>query len=241
MEHGEGSSGKRPPAAGLTVKRLMKSPSQVQILEEAYAVESNPSTMMKADLARRTGLEYTQVQYWFGNRRFLDKHGPRTNTPRIDRHGLLWEFNPDRTSSMSPVTVARAGPAPNGSVYSVETLPTMRAAGQSTVNPGLVPEPAFMPRLEYGDVHALEAEAPRAVREFQFFPIQPSWLQKSEDVNQTGFLKSSVNTSHKVSDDCHVVTPDAERGHHLFPSSSKVVFHDDSYYKTEKTQVSTFL
>ncbi|RWW27084.1 hypothetical protein GW17_00008494 [Ensete ventricosum] len=139
MEHGEGSSGKRPPAAGLTVKRLMKSPSQVQILEEAYAVESNPSTMMKADLARRTGLEYTQVQYWFGNRRFLDKHGPRTNTPRIDRHGLLWEFNPDRTSSMSPVTVARAGPAPNGSVYSVETLPTMRAAGQSTVNPGLVP------------------------------------------------------------------------------------------------------
>ncbi|KAJ8471137.1 hypothetical protein OPV22_025480 [Ensete ventricosum] len=321
MEHGEGSSGKRPPAAGLTVKRLMKSPSQVQILEEAYAVESNPSTMMKADLARRTGLEYTQVQYWFGNRRFLDKHGPRTNTPRIDRHGPLWEFNPDRTSSMSPVTVARAGPAPNGSVYSAETLQTMRAAGQSTVNPGLVTilpcvplttqsqllpvsqelqwmithvenklghplradgpilgtefdalpagafgfrlvnaeqkrashpydgkeieqpklesvkEPAFMPRLEYGDVHALEAEAPRAVREFQFFPIQPSWLQKSEDVNQTGVPKSSVNTSHKVSDDCHVVTPDAERGHHLFPSSSKVVFHDDSYYKTEKTQV----
>ncbi|CAL9105165.1 unnamed protein product [Musa textilis] len=319
MELEEGSNGNRPPAAGLTVKRQMKSPSQVQILEEAYAVESNPSTLMKEDLARRTGLEYTQVQYWFGNRRFSVKHGPRTNTPRRDRHGPLWEFNPDRTSSMSPVTVARAGPAPNGSVYSAETLPMMRPAGQSTVNPGLVPilpcvplttqsqlllvsqelqrmithvenklghplradgpilgtefdalppgafgfplvnaeqkrashpydgkeieqpklesvkEPAFMPRLEYGDVHALEVEARKAVREFQFFPIQPSWLQKSEDVNQTGFPKSSVNTSHNVPNDCHV-TPDAEGGN-LFPSSSKVVFHDDSYYKTEKTQV----
>ncbi|XP_064972952.1 homeobox-DDT domain protein RLT2-like isoform X2 [Musa acuminata AAA Group] len=317
MEHGEGSNVKRPPAVGLTVKRQMKSPSQVQILEEAFAVESNPSALMKEDLARRTGLEYTQVQYWFGNRRFLDKHGPRTNTPRRDRHGTLWEFNPDRTSSMSPVTVARAGPAPNGSVYSAETLPMMRPAGQYTVNPGLVPilpcvplatqsqllpvsqelqwmithvenklghplradgpilgtefdalppgafgfaseqkrashpydgkeieqpklesvkEPAFMLRLEYGDVHALEAEAPKAVREFQFFPIQPSWLQKSEDVNQTGVPKSSVNTSHNVSDDCHAVTPDAEQAN-LFPSSSKVVFQDDSYYKTEKTQV----
>ncbi|XP_065047712.1 homeobox-DDT domain protein RLT2-like isoform X1 [Musa acuminata AAA Group] len=320
MEHGEGSNVKRPPAVGLTVKRQMKSPSQVQILEEAFAVESNPSALMKEDLARRTGLEYTQVQYWFGNRRFLDKHGPRTNTPRRDRHGPLWEFNPDRTSSMSPVTVARAGPAPNGSVYSAETLPMMRPAGQYTVNPGLVPilpcvplatqsqllpvsqelqwmithvenklghplradgpilgtefdalppgafgfalvnaeqkrashpydgkeieqpklesvkEPAFMLRLEYGDVHALEAEAPNAVHEFQFFPIQPSWLQKCEDVNQTGVPKSSVNTSHNVSDDCHAVTPDAERAN-LFPSSSKVVFQDDSYYKTEKTQV----
>lgn len=37
MEHADGSLGEGPLEDGLTAKKQMKSPSQVQMLEEAYA------------------------------------------------------------------------------------------------------------------------------------------------------------------------------------------------------------
>ncbi|XP_074566224.1 uncharacterized protein LOC141822798 [Curcuma longa] len=58
-------------------KKQRKNPSQVQILENAYAVAQNPPAAVKEELAKLTGLDYKQVQYWFGNRRYMDRHGPR--------------------------------------------------------------------------------------------------------------------------------------------------------------------
>lgn len=121
------------------------------------AVEPNPSTWMKEKLARRTGLEYMQVQNWFGNRRFLDKHGPRRYTPRKNRDHLLGggnymhlapEFSPGSTSSMPLVSVARAGPSfIIGSACADEPLSlkrhqppqTFMPAGTSLVQPRVGP------------------------------------------------------------------------------------------------------
>ncbi|KAG6480465.1 uncharacterized protein LOC122018889 [Zingiber officinale] len=58
-------------------KKQRKNPSQVQILENAYVVAQNPPATVKEELAKLTGLDYKQVQYWFGNRRYMDRHGPR--------------------------------------------------------------------------------------------------------------------------------------------------------------------
>nr|XP_009388730.2 PREDICTED: uncharacterized protein LOC103975483 [Musa acuminata subsp. malaccensis] len=311
MEHADGSLGEGPLEDGLMAKKQMKSPSQVQILEEAYAVEPNPSTWMKEKLARRTGLEYMQVQNWFGNRRFLDKHGPRRYTPRKNRDHLLGggnymylapEFSPGSTSSMPLVSVARAGPSfIIGSACADEPLSlkrhqppqTFMPAGTSLVQPRVGPalqlpssvtqphvwpmyqklqqavthaedklghpsrtyepistkfkpltsgtfevplvtvhreqkntwqpcdgketegawsesikESTFLARLECGlvtspfnesdvtvpDVHMHDVKAPRTVREYQFFPMEPSWLLNYENVNHTRPV-SSINIS----------------------------------------------
>ncbi|KAG6477101.1 hypothetical protein ZIOFF_066353 [Zingiber officinale] len=66
------------------IKKQRKNPSQVQILENAYAAASNPSAAAKEDLAKLTGLDYKQVQYWFGNRRYMDRHGPRRYRSRFE-------------------------------------------------------------------------------------------------------------------------------------------------------------
>ncbi|CAL9080638.1 unnamed protein product [Musa textilis] len=311
MEQADGSLGEGPLEDGLTAKKQMKSPSQVQILEEAYAVEPNPTTWMKERLARRTGLEYMQVQNWFGNRRFLDKHGPRRYTPRKNRDHLLRggnymhvasEFSPGSTSGMSLVSVARAGPSfIIGSACADEPLSlkrhqppqTFMPVGASLVQPRVGPalqlpssamqahvwpmyqklqhavthaedklghpsrayepfstklkpltsgtfevplvtvnmerkktwqpcdgketegawlesikESTFLARLECGlatspfdesdvtvpDVHMHDVKAPRTVREYQFFPMEPSWLLNYENVNHTRPV-SSINIS----------------------------------------------
>ncbi|WOL09335.1 hypothetical protein Cni_G18088 [Canna indica] len=135
MGEGEWSHKKRPFESGFPAKKQMKSPFQVRILEEVYQVFPNPSTRMKEELARRTGLDYMQVQYWFGNRRFFDKHGPRRSKPRIVRNDSLRgvksaqvasEFNPDRNSDMPLFTNVRAGPSLTGSIWTGATTIALR-------------------------------------------------------------------------------------------------------------------
>ncbi|RWV97821.1 hypothetical protein BHE74_00050329 [Ensete ventricosum] len=226
-------------------------------------MEPNPTTWMKEKLARRTGLEYMRVQNWFGNRRFLDKHGPRRYTPRKSRDHLLGggnsmheasEFSPGSTSCMSLVSVARAGPSfIIGSACADELLSlkrhqppqTFMPAGTSLVQPRVEPalqlpssvmqphvwamyqklqqavthaedklghpsrayEPTstkFRPLTSgtFGvpldvtvpDVHMHDTKAPRTVREYEFFPMAPSWLLNDENVNHTRPV-SSINIS----------------------------------------------
>lgn len=44
---------------------------------------------MKESLAKMTGLNFRQVQAWFGNRRFYDRYGPRRKKHQMDGDGGL--------------------------------------------------------------------------------------------------------------------------------------------------------
>lgn len=58
------------------VKRKMKTPSQLEVLEKAYAVDTYPSEAMRAELATKLGLTDRQLQMWFCHRRLKDRKPP---------------------------------------------------------------------------------------------------------------------------------------------------------------------
>ncbi|CAI8617390.1 unnamed protein product [Vicia faba] len=55
------------------VKRKMKSASQLEILEKAYAAEAYPSEALRAELSVKLGLSDRQLQMWFCHRRVKDR------------------------------------------------------------------------------------------------------------------------------------------------------------------------
>ncbi|CAK8577051.1 unnamed protein product [Lathyrus sativus] len=62
------------------VKRKMKSASQLEILEKAYAAELYPSEALRAELSVKLGLSDRQLQMWFCHRRVKDrKASPMVN------------------------------------------------------------------------------------------------------------------------------------------------------------------
>ncbi|KAH9318918.1 hypothetical protein KI387_020687 [Taxus chinensis] len=54
-------------------KRRLKTPSQVEALENIYAEHKYPSEAMKSKLSKELGLSEKQVQRWFRHRRLKDK------------------------------------------------------------------------------------------------------------------------------------------------------------------------
>lgn len=58
-------------------KRRLKTPSQVEALENIYAEHKYPTESMKAKLSRELGLSEKQVQRWFRHRRLKDKKGKK--------------------------------------------------------------------------------------------------------------------------------------------------------------------
>ncbi|XP_027170848.1 homeobox-DDT domain protein RLT2 isoform X1 [Coffea eugenioides] len=58
------------------VKRKMKTPSQLEVLEKAYSVDTYPSEAMRAELAMKLGLTDRQLQMWFCHRRLKDRKPP---------------------------------------------------------------------------------------------------------------------------------------------------------------------
>ncbi|KAH7686073.1 WHIM1 domain-containing protein [Dioscorea alata] len=91
MEVGDGAEGKRPSegwkktpesAGEKPVKRMMKSPYQLEILEKTYAVETYPSESLRAELSVKTGLTDRQLQMWFCHRRLKDRKFPPVKRSR---------------------------------------------------------------------------------------------------------------------------------------------------------------
>ncbi|WOL02217.1 hypothetical protein Cni_G10936 [Canna indica] len=286
MEHGgtEGDGDKRDLEAGLVpseVKKQWKNPSQVQILENAYAVSPNPPAAMKEELAKLTGLDYKQVQYWFGNRRYMDRHGPRRYKFRNDDYLSLKYANMTviPSFSASPISISdsmvgtesypyrnfemhqtflAAGPVVmqaeiatqmpeelqgvvmhiekklrhplkiGGPILGVEFKPLPPGAFgallaqpraplwpcDGKVNERQIDKPnkavklvpmsecclvtnlANEPTLRPQNVDALNMDSPtKAVQEYQFFPMQPSWSDNSERAKEAHFPLSSANTS----------------------------------------------
>ncbi|WOL12439.1 hypothetical protein Cni_G21206 [Canna indica] len=119
MDHENGNQGKKPIVPDYPPTKIRKSRWQVEILEEAYQAHPRPSRPVKLDLAAKTGLEYPQIQYWFGNRRSLDRNGPRKYRSKKNDDTLngekstqvTSEVNSEIASETPSVNVARATPS----------------------------------------------------------------------------------------------------------------------------------
>lgn len=79
---GEGGSGvgesvetakKNSPEVEAKGKRKMKTPSQLEVLEKTYAIETYPSEALRAELSVKLGLTDRQLQMWFCHRRLKDR------------------------------------------------------------------------------------------------------------------------------------------------------------------------
>ncbi|XP_051136002.1 homeobox-DDT domain protein RLT2-like isoform X2 [Andrographis paniculata] len=64
------------------VKRRMKTPSQLELLEKTYAVETYPSESLRAELSVKLGLSDRQLQMWFCHRRLKDRKAPPEKKPK---------------------------------------------------------------------------------------------------------------------------------------------------------------
>lgn len=77
MEFGDGGGGGSPRDASDGVpkqaKRKMKTPSQIEMLEQAYTVSSTLSEQMRQELAQKTELSSREISMWFANKRFQGK------------------------------------------------------------------------------------------------------------------------------------------------------------------------
>ncbi|XP_074582815.1 homeobox-DDT domain protein RLT2-like isoform X2 [Curcuma longa] len=69
-------------------KRKMKTPYQLEILQETYAVETYPTETVRAELSAKTGLSDRQLQMWFCHRRLKDRKFPPTKRQRTEEEPL---------------------------------------------------------------------------------------------------------------------------------------------------------
>ncbi|KAL5839479.1 hypothetical protein ACOSQ4_012087 [Xanthoceras sorbifolium] len=90
-------------------KRQMKTPFQLETLEKAYALETYPSEVTRAELSEKLGLSDRQLQMWFCHRRLKDKK-EKDNPPRKQRKSVT------AVMPESPIDDLRAG-AELGSDY----------------------------------------------------------------------------------------------------------------------------
>ncbi|XP_044976615.1 homeobox-DDT domain protein RLT2-like isoform X2 [Hordeum vulgare subsp. vulgare] len=77
---GPSGSGEKP------VKRMMKTPYQLDVLEQTYLAEQYPSEAMRAELSVKIGLSDRQLQMWFCHRRLKDRKPP-AKRQRRDEEG----------------------------------------------------------------------------------------------------------------------------------------------------------
>ncbi|KAL6848942.1 hypothetical protein ACP4OV_021525 [Aristida adscensionis] len=68
---GASGSGGKPP-----VKRVMKTPYQLEVLEKTYLEDSYPNETKRAELSVKLGLTDRQLQMWFCHRRLKDRKPP---------------------------------------------------------------------------------------------------------------------------------------------------------------------
>ncbi|KAL6615773.1 hypothetical protein ACP70R_038043 [Stipagrostis hirtigluma subsp. patula] len=71
-EAGAGASG----SVEKPVKRMMKTPYQLEVLEKTYAAEQYPSEALRTELSVKIGLSDRQLQMWFCHRRLKDRKPP---------------------------------------------------------------------------------------------------------------------------------------------------------------------
>ncbi|XP_062206469.1 homeobox-DDT domain protein RLT2-like isoform X2 [Phragmites australis] len=129
---GASGSGEKP------VKRMMKSPYQLEVLEKTYAAEQYPSEAMRAELSAKIGLSDRQLQMWFCHRRLKDRKPPSKRQRRDEEAALAPVMAPPPVLPLPAIPLASsdlmvgvAGP------YDEPLHPThsRRAAGRSSAVP----------------------------------------------------------------------------------------------------------
>ncbi|XP_058730418.1 homeobox-DDT domain protein RLT2-like isoform X2 [Vicia villosa] len=107
------------------VKRKMKSASQLEILEKAYAAEAYPSEAFRAELSVKLGLSDRQLQMWFCHRRQKD----RKASPIVNKAVAPIGHVDAQYGVMGFTTMGAGLPAMEGSSYreAHQTLQELRA------------------------------------------------------------------------------------------------------------------
>ncbi|KAF6155894.1 hypothetical protein GIB67_039225 [Kingdonia uniflora] len=72
---------KKPSEGDSKSKRKMKTPAQLEILEQTYSVETYPSEAIRAELSVKLDLTDRQLQMWFCHRRLKDRKAAANGTP----------------------------------------------------------------------------------------------------------------------------------------------------------------
>ncbi|KAK3165036.1 hypothetical protein QOZ80_1AG0028110 [Eleusine coracana subsp. coracana] len=80
---GASGSGEKP------VKRMMKTPYQLEVLESTYAVEQYPSEALRMELSAKIGLTDRQLQMWFCHRRLKDRKPPSKRQRRDEEAPVM--------------------------------------------------------------------------------------------------------------------------------------------------------
>ncbi|GER53295.1 homeodomain-like transcriptional regulator [Striga asiatica] len=110
-----GVAEKNSPEAEPKVKRKMKTPSQLEILEKTYAmiaVEAYPSEALRAELSVKLGLTDRQLQMWFCHRRLKDRKAPQEKKLKKSASSSAAAGSPSGTAHR--IVVKNADVAPGG-------------------------------------------------------------------------------------------------------------------------------
>ncbi|CAA2960415.1 homeobox-DDT domain RLT2-like [Olea europaea subsp. europaea] len=151
---GGGSAGSVEPEKKTTpegeprVKRKMKTPYQLELLEKTYAMETYPSEELRAELSVKLGLSDRQLQMWFCHRRLKDRKAPAEK---------------QQTKRASPAAVAGPSGRSSGEMAVNNTeVENEHGSGLSLFgNSDLMPRPPQQQRV----VHKVGTSVPRITTE----------------------------------------------------------------------------
>uniref|UniRef100_A0A0D9V401 Homeobox domain-containing protein n=1 Tax=Leersia perrieri TaxID=77586 RepID=A0A0D9V401_9ORYZ len=167
-----------------TVKRMMKSPYQLEVLEKTYAVEQYPSETLRAELSAKIGLSDRQLQMWFCHRRLKDRKPPTKRQRREEEAAAVPLMPPPPVLPPSALPLASSELLIRGSSPYDEPLPppvhSRRGAGRSSAVPRLSgryyePVPVMLPPppmasmqltpSELRVIHSVESQLGEPLRE----------------------------------------------------------------------------
>ncbi|XP_040376666.1 homeobox-DDT domain protein RLT2-like [Oryza brachyantha] len=185
------------------VKRMMKSPYQLEVLEKTYAVEQYPSETLRAELSAKIGLSDRQLQMWFCHRRLKDRKPP-TKRQRREEEAAAGPLMapppvlPPPTLPLASGELLISGSSPYDEPPPMPPVHSRRGAGRSSAVPRLSapdigrryyePLPVMLPppvssmqltTSELRVIHSVESQLGEPLREdgpvlgVEFDPLPP--------------------------------------------------------------------
>ncbi|TVU35596.1 hypothetical protein EJB05_17494 [Eragrostis curvula] len=97
---GASGSGEKP------VKRMMKTPYQLEVLESTYRAEQYPSEALRMELSAKIGLSDRQLQMWFCHRRLKDRKPPSKRQRRDEEAAMAPVMAPSSVLPLPAIPLA---------------------------------------------------------------------------------------------------------------------------------------
>ncbi|KAL6610783.1 hypothetical protein ACP70R_040752 [Stipagrostis hirtigluma subsp. patula] len=156
---GASGSGGKPP-----VKRVMKTPYQLEVLEKTYLEDSYPNEVKRAELSVKLGLTDRQLQMWFCHRRLKDRKPPAKRQLRDEDVSVSVIAPPPVLPPPMPPSDLIVGPV---GTYGEQLLPSSRRGpGRSSA----------VPRISVPEIGRRYYEAPQVMLP----PLAPMHLTRAE-------------------------------------------------------------